>query len=203
MNSAYTVHTDYDEILRELDKLHGVDKNLAKKVSSLVNSLRDLTEKLQPVLEMESHNQYERELWHMYEQLQRDKLLLLDLSHELDFLEESIAGFNKTLKLLIRDAIEELADHINVIIETHRAHIDILEIQNTRRLNILVLIVSVSISYVTLWEFLAREFVLNLVFPDGLSPVLNYVVLVLTLLPIFVLTSYAWLSREKRQSKTA
>jgi hypothetical protein len=151
---------------------------------------------------MESHGQYERELWHRYEELQRDKLLLLDLSHEWDFLEESIEGFSKTLKFLIRDAIEELTDHINVIIETHRAHIDILEIQNTRRLNILVLIVSVTISYVTLWEFLAREFVLNLVFPDGLSPVLNYVVLVLTLLPIFVLTSYAWLSREKRQSKT-
>jgi hypothetical protein len=202
LNSAYTVHTDYDEISRELDKLHDIDKDGAKKISSLVNSLRDLTQKLQPVLEMESHDQYERELWHRYQQLQQDKLLLLDLSHELDFLEESIAAFSKTLKFLIRDAIAELTDHINVIAETHRAHIDILEIQNTRRLNILVLIVSVTISYVTLWEFVAREFILNLVFPYGLSPVLNYVVLVLTLLPIFVLTSYAWLSREKRQSKT-
>jgi signal transduction histidine kinase len=203
LSSAYTVHTDYDEISRELDKLQDVDKDLAQKVSSIVKSLRDLTEKLQPVLEMESHGQYERELWHRYEQLQMDKLLLLDLSHELEFLEESIAGFNKTLSFLIRDAIEELTDHINVIAETHRAHIDILEIQNTRRLNILVLIVSVTISYVTLWEFVAREFVLNLVFPDGLSPVLNYVVLVLTLVPVFVMTSYAWLNREKRQSKTA
>ena len=202
MNSAYTVHTDYDEILREVDKLNDGNKDLAKKVSNLVESLRDLTEKLTPVLELESHDQYERALWVRYEQLQRDKLLLLDLSHELEFLEANIAGFSKNLKFLIRDAIEELSDHINVVVETHRAHIDILEIQNTRRLNILVLIVSTTISYITLWEFIAREFILNIAFPSGLSPVLNYVILLLTLLPIFALTSYAWLSREKRQLKS-
>jgi hypothetical protein len=203
LNSVYTVHTDYDEILREIDKSQSVDKDSVKKVSSLVTSLRDLTAKLQPVLEMESHGRYERELWLRYEELQIDKLLLLDLAHEWDFLEETVKGLSSNLRFLIRDAIEELTDHINVITETHRAHIDILEIQNNRRLNILVLIVSVTISYVTLWEFLAREFILNLVFPDGLSPVLNYVALLLTLLPLFALTSYAWLSREKRRSKTA
>jgi hypothetical protein len=202
LNSAYTVHTDYDEILREVDKLNDGNKDLAKKVSNLVESLRNLTEKLKPVLELESHDQYERALWVRYEQLQRDKLLLLDLSHELEFLEASIVGFSKNLKFLIRDAIEELSDHINVVVETHRAHIDILEIQNTRRLNILVLIVSTTISYITLWEFMAREFILNIAFPSGLSPALNYVILLLTLLPIFALTSYAWLSREKRQLKT-
>jgi hypothetical protein len=195
------VHTDYAEILREVEKLHDGDKDLAKKVSSLVESLRDLTEKLKPVLELESSSQYEKELWLRYEQLQRDKLLLLDLSHELEFLEERIAGFSKNLKFLIRDAVEELTDHINVVVETHRAHIDILEIQNTRRLNILVLIVSMTISYITLWEFVAREFILSISFPSGLSPVLNYVILLLTLLPIFALTSYAWLNREKPQLK--
>jgi hypothetical protein len=200
LNSAYTVHTDYDKILREIDNQR-VDKDSVKKVSSLVSSLRDLTEKLQPVLEMESHGQYERELWHRYEKLQMDKLLLLDLAHEWEFLEETVEGFSNNLRFLIRDAIEELTDHINVIAETHRAHIDILEIQNSRRLNILVLIVSTTISYVTLWEFIAREFILNIAFPDGFSPLLNYVILLLTLLPLFALTSYAWLSREKRQSK--
>ena len=198
MNNAYTVHTDYSEILQELDKLKTVDKESAKKVRALVDSLKDVTQKLQPVLKMESQDRYERELWKRYEQLQRDKLLLLDLSHEWDFLEESIGGFSKNLQFLIRDAIDELTDHLNVITETHRAHIDIMEIQNSRRLNILVLIVSTTISYVTLWEFVAREFLLNIKFPDGLSPVLNYVILVVTLLPIFALTSYAWLSREKR-----
>jgi hypothetical protein len=198
LNNSYTVHTDYSVILRELDKLKNVDKESAKKVRALVDSLKDVTQKLQPVLEMESQGQYERELWKSYEQLQRDKLLLLDLSHEWDFLEESIGGFSKNMQFLIRDAIDELTDHLNVITETHRAHIDIMEIQNSRRLNILVLIVSTTISYVTLWEFVAREFLLNLKFPDGLSPVLNCVILMVTLLPIFALTSYAWLSREKR-----
>lgn len=197
LNDAYTVHTDYSEILRELDKLQSIDKEGAKKARSLVDALKDVTQKLQPVLEMESHGQYERELWNKYEQLQRDKLLLLDLSHEWDFLEESIKGISKNLQFLIRDAIDELTDHVNVITETHRAHIDIMEIQNSRRLNVLVLIVSTTISYVTLWEFVAREFLLNIVFPNGLSPILNYVILLLTLLPIFALTSYAWLSRKK------
>ena len=197
MKNAYTIHTDYDEILREIDKTKNANEESVKKVISFVASLRDLTEKIQPVLEMEAQSQYERELWNRYEQLQMDKLLLLDLSHEWDFLEGGLDGFSKTLKVLIRDAIEELEDHINVIIETNRAHIDILEIQNNRRLNILVLIVSTTISYVALWEFISREFLLNVVFPDGYSPLLNYVILVLTLLPIFVLTAYAWLSREK------
>ena len=197
MKNAYTIHTDYDEILREIDKTKNANEESVKKVISFVASLRDLTEKIQPVLEMEAQSQYERELWNRYEQLQMDKLLLLDLSHEWDFLEGGLDGFSKTLKVLIRDAIEELEDHINVIIETNRAHIDILEIQNNRRLNVLVLIVSTTISYVALWEFISREFLLNVVFPDGYSPLLNYVILVLTLLPIIVLTLYAWFSREK------
>jgi hypothetical protein len=177
--------------LFELSKLQSVDKESIKKVSSLVTSLKDLTPKIQPALDFEVHSQYEKELWNSYEQLQRDKLLLLDLSHEWGFLKQSIKGLSENLKFLIREAIEELSDHIDVISETHRAHIDLLEIQNTRRLNMLVLIVSITISYVTLWEFVAREFVLNIAFPYGLSPVLNYVTLLLTLFPIFVLTLYA------------
>jgi hypothetical protein len=197
MNNVFTVHTNYDEIVDKIDKLQSVDKVDVKKISSLVASLRDLTRKLQPVLDVEAHDQYERELWSRYEQLQLDKLLLLDLAHEWDFLKENTEGLGKNLKFLVSDAIEELTDHINVIVETHRAHIDILEIQNNRRLNVLVLIVSTTISYVTLWEFIAREFILSIAFPSGLSPLLNYVILLLTLLPIFALTSYAWLSREK------
>jgi hypothetical protein len=188
--------------LFELSKLQSVDKESIKKVSSLVTSLKDLTPKIQPALDFEVHSQYEKELWNSYEQLQRDKLLLLDLSHEWGFLKQSIKGLREKLKFLISEAIEELSDHINVISETHRAHIDLLEIQNTRRLNMLVLIVSITISYVTLWEFVAREFVLNIAFPYGLSPVLNYIILLLTLFPIFVLTLYAWLNREKSQTKT-
>ena len=198
MNDTYTLHTDYEKIFHEL-KFQSIDKDSLKKVTSLVTSLRELTLKLQPILEIEANNPYERELWHRYQQLQLDKLLLLDLSHEWDFLKENIKGFSKNLQFLIRDATEELTDHINVTIETHKAHIDLLEIQNTRRLNILVLIVSITISYVTLWEFVAREFIINIAFPGGLSPVLNYLVLLLTLLPVFMLTSYAWLSREKNQ----
>jgi hypothetical protein len=48
-----------------MDKSQSVDKK-REKVSSLATSLKDLTEQLQPVLEMEAHDQYERELWNRY-----------------------------------------------------------------------------------------------------------------------------------------
>jgi hypothetical protein len=197
MNNVYTIHIDYDKIFSELNKLQSEDKDNIKKLSSFVTSLRDLTHKIQPILELETRSQHERELWHRYEQIQQDKLFLLELSHEWKFLEETAGGLSKNIKLLIQAAIEELADHINVIAGTHKAHIDLLEIRNTRRLNILILIISTTISYITLWEFIAREFILTIVFPDALTPILNYTILFLTLLPIFLLTFYAWISREK------
>ena len=48
---------------------------------------------------------------------------------------------------MIKDAIEELNDHINVFAESQRAHIDVLEIYNTRKIEILALIITVVISY--------------------------------------------------------
>ena len=145
MNSAYAIHTNFEKIFQEINKVQSADKDSAEKVASFAISLRDLTQKIQPILKMEAYGQFERELWHKYEQLQLDKLLVLELAHEWDFLEGNIEGLNRNVKFLIRNAIEELTNHINVIAETHRAHIDLLEIRNTRRLNILVLIVSTTI----------------------------------------------------------
>jgi hypothetical protein len=193
----YTIHTDYDQIFSELNRLQNDDKDNIKEISSFVTSLKDLTQKIQPILELEAHNRDEKELWHRYEQIQQDKLSLLELSHKWNFLEETAEKFSKNIKVLIQVAIEELGDHINIISETHKAHIDLLEIRNTRRLNILILIISTTISYITLWEFIAREFILTIDFPKGLTPILNYTILFLTLLPIIILTLYAWISREK------
>lgn len=193
----YTIHTDYDKIFSELNRLQNDDKDNIKELSSFVTSLKDLTQKIQPILELEAHNRDEKELWHRYEQIQQDKLSLLELSHKWNFLEETAERFSKNIKVLIQVAIEELTDHINVIAETHKAHINLLEIRNTRRLNILILIISTTISYITLWEFIAREFILTIDFPNGLTPILNYTILFLTILPIIILTLYAWKSREK------
>ena len=193
----YTIHTDYDKIFSELNRLQNDDKDNIKELSSFVTSLKDLTQKIQPILELEAHNRDEKELWHRYEQIQQDKLSLLELSHKWNILEETAERFSKNIKVLIQVAIEELADHINAIAETHKAHINLLEIRNTRRLNILILIISTTISYITLWEFIAREFILTIDFPNGLTPILNYTILFLTILPIIILTLYAWISREK------
>ena len=84
--------------------------------------------------------------------LQREKLAILDLSHEWDYIDQSLKDINPKLDFLVKDAIEELNDHISVLAESHRAHIDILEIYNTRKIEVLALIVTVVISYLAVWE---------------------------------------------------
>lgn len=146
----------------------------------------------------EAHSQNERQLWKEYQHLQQEKLVLLDMSHEWEYLEETVKDLNPKLNFLIKDAIDELTDHVAVLVETHRAHIDILEIQNTRRLSVNALVVSAVISYLAVWEFFAREFIVSIVFPPSLSPALNYVIVILTLVPVFVAVLWAWLNRRTR-----
>ena len=90
------------------------------------------------------------------------------------------------LILPIQNAIDELTNHVMVFEDTLRAHIDILEIRSSRenrkvmrKLSFMALLVSVVFPYITLWEGFAHDFILNLVFPLGLSPYLNYVILLL------------------------
>jgi hypothetical protein len=92
-----------------------------------------------------------------------------------------------------------LADHVAVLAETHKAHIDVLEIQSSRKLSLMALVVSTVISYLAVWEFLAREFILNFVFPSGLSPALNYVTLLLSLFPVFAAVLWAWREHPTRK----
>lgn len=196
MSDAYIIHADYDDILNEIGKLQNVDKNLLDKLTSFVISLREITLKLEPALRRESHED-ERQLWQEYKQLQQEKLLVLDLSHEYDYLEDSV-HLNPNLNALIKDAIEELSEHIAVRVETHRAHIDILEIQNARRLSMDALVVSAVIAYLAVWEYFVREFIVTIEFPSGLSPGLNYMLIVLTLLPVFAAILWALLNRRTR-----
>ena len=77
---------------------------------------------------------------------------------------------------MIKDAIEELNDHINVFAESQRAHIDVLEIYNTRKIEILTLIITSVISYLAVWA-------------------LNYVLVILSLTPVFGTVTWAWLRR--------
>ena len=102
---------------------------------------------------------------------------------------------NPKMDFLIKDAIEELNDHISVMAEYHRAYIDILEIYNTRKIEVLALVVTVIISYLAVWEFFVRDLLVSIVFPYGLSPSLNYLTVILTLLPIFATIAWAWLKR--------
>jgi hypothetical protein len=198
LSDAFIIHVNFDEVLNEIGKLQNVDKKIVNKLTSFVIAVREITLKLEPVLKRESHED-EEQLWQEYEQLQQEKLLVLDLSHEYDLLEDSVQTFDPNLNVMIKDAIEELSEHIAVRIETHRAHIDILEIRNARRLSINAVVVSATIAYLAVWEYSFREFINTIVFPLGLSPGLNYVLAVLTLLPVFAAILWSLLKRRARR----
>jgi hypothetical protein len=192
--SEYSVHFDFDKIKAETEKLQGASKDTIDKIDLFLDSLKETTARVEPTLSKETNN--ERELWEDYKQLQREKLAVLDLSHEWDYVSEEIKGSNPRLDFLVRDAIEELNDHIGVLAESHRAHIDILEIYNTRKIEVLALVVTVVISYIAVWEFTVRDLLVSFMFPYGLSPRLNYVIVILTLLPVFVTVVWAWVRRK-------
>jgi len=192
--SEYSVHIDFEKIRVEAEKIQGGDGETKEKISLFINSLRETSERIEPTLSKETNN--ERELWEEYRQLQRDKLAVLDLAHEWDYVIEPIKEANPRLDFLIKDAIEELNDHISVLAESHRAHIDILEIYNTRKIEILALVITAVVSYIAVWEFFFRDLLVSLVFPYGLSPGLNYVLVALTLLPVFATLAWAWFRRK-------
>ncbi len=197
MSGAYIIHTDFEEIAGEISKLQEIDKKLVDDVTSFVNSLKEVTFKVEPTMKRASHED-ERQLWKEYQQLQQEKLVILDLSHEWEGLQESIKQLNPKLDFLIKDAIEELNDHIRVLAETHRAHIDILEIWNTRRFEVVALIVTAVISYIAVWEFFVRDLLTSIKFPFNLSPDINYLIVLLTLLPVFLTVLWAWMNRRRR-----
>ena len=197
MSNAYIIHTDFDEIIVEISKLQEVDKKVVDEVTSFVNSLKELSVKVEPAMKRVSHDD-ERQLWKEYQQLQQEKLVLLDLSHEYESMQATVEKFNSRLDFLIKDTLGELKDHIGILAETHRAHIDILEILNTRRIEILALIITAVISYLAVWEFFVRDILQSIVFPADLSPNLNYLLVIITLLPIFAAVIWAWRNRGKR-----
>ncbi len=195
MSDAYIIHVDYDEILSEISKLRLTDKNLADELTSYIVSLREITLKLEPGLKRESHED-EHQLWNEYTQLQNERLLVLDLSHEYDYIEDKVQAVNPNLSVMIKDSIEELNEHIMVRVQTHRAYIDILEIRHARRLNINAIVISTIIAYLAVWEYTVREFITSINFPLGLSPILNYLIVVLTILPVFIVILWAFLNRR-------
>lgn len=194
VESEYSVHVDFEKIRVEAEKLRGADRETTERIFAFLKSLKEVTARIEPTLSKETNS--ERELWEDYRQLQREKLAVLDLSHEWDYIIEPVKESNSKLDVLVRDAIEELNDHITVQAESQRAHIDILEIYNTRKIEILALVITAVISYIAVWEFFVRDLLVSIVFPYGWSPTLNYVIVVISLSPVFASAIWAWLKRK-------
>src|SRR5512137_1990474 len=120
MNDSDIIHVNYDGILEDIAKLQSSERNLANKLTQFLSSLRELTLELEPALKRESHED-EQQLWKEYTQLQQGKLLVLDLSHEYDNFERQVQSINPNLNVMLKDAVDELSEHISVRAETHRA----------------------------------------------------------------------------------
>lgn len=190
--SDFAVHVDYDEILKGIQQLQNVDESFRNKLTAFVRSLMEVGRQITRTLGTEALEQNEAELWRTYQLLQKERLRILDLSHEWNALSEVLGSFSSELVFLIQDALDESVDHVTVLVDTLRAHIDILEIKNTRRLTLITLAVSITISYLALWEFFARDFILTYQFKNGLSPTLNYALIVISLAPMFWALVIAW-----------
>ena len=150
-------------------------------------------------MKKQTFSQNERELWKTYQNLQGEKLIILDLSHEWNYIEETSPGLTNEVRILFRDAIEELEDHVAIIVETLKAHIDVLEIKNSRQFGLLALVVSIIISYAAVWEYFVRDIIAGVEFPFGLSPDLNFAISIIALLPIFVIVIWGWRHRLARE----
>lgn len=194
-NEEYTIHNDYDKINRAISELAEIDEETTKRIEGVVSKIKIIDNKLKPAMKKQTFSQNEQELWKTYQNLQGEKLAILDIAHEWDYLEEISLGLTKEVKVLVRDAIEELEDHVAIIVETQKAHIDVLEIKNSRQFGLLALVVSIVISYAAVWEFFVRDIVTNIQFPSGLSPDLNFAISIVALVPIFVAVIWGWRNR--------
>jgi hypothetical protein len=196
-NDVYAIHTDYEEILEEAESLKGESQAFIKATVDLISELRSASVRLKSLMTKQSFDQDERVLWKNYQLLQEEKMLILDVSHEWNHLKETGRNPNIELDVQIRDAIGELIEHITVLEETLRAHIDIIEIQSSRRLSLVAIVLSVIVSYLAVWYFLVKDFILNFVFADGLTPDLNYIMVLVSLAPIFFIVAWGWHERVK------
>jgi hypothetical protein len=194
-NEEYTIHNDYNRIISAINEFQEKDEETTKKLVGFVSKIKAIDNRLKPAMKKQIFSQNERELWKTYQNLQGEKLSILDLAHEWDYLESITTGLTKEASLLIHDAIEELEDHVGILVETQKAHIDVLEIKNSRQFGIFALVVSIIISYAAVWEFFVRDIITNVKFPFGLSPNLNFALSALALIPIFATVIWGWTHR--------
>jgi hypothetical protein len=194
-NGEYTIHNDYDKIIRAINELKEIDEETTKKLKGFVAKIKAVDNRIKPAMKMQKFSQNEQELWKTYQNLQGEKLAILDLAHEWEYIEEISTGLTREVSILVRDAIEELQDHVAIIVETQKAHIEVLEIKNSRQLGLLALVVSIIIGYTAVWEIFVREIITSVKFPLGLSPDLNFALTIVALIPIFLTVIWGWRHR--------
>ena len=92
MNSknAYAIHTDYEEILKEINGLEGESRSFKNAASSIIDALRNTSVRLKPLMNRQLFEQDETVLWKNYPQLHEERLSILDLSYEWNHLKDDL-----------------------------------------------------------------------------------------------------------------
>ncbi len=191
----YPLHNDYNKIFAVIKDFRAIDGQTANKVEEFVSKIKTTENRIIPALKTQACKKGEQALWKSYQTLQEEKLAILDLAHEWDYMEEMTPKLTKEIKVLVRETLEELNDHVTIIGETQKAHIDLLEIKNSRQFGVFALVVSFIISYAAVWEFFVRDLIANISFPNGLSPDLNFVLSIIALSPVFGILFWGWRNR--------
>lgn len=126
-------YPDYKELLKEIEKTKTTDKNSKNLLQNVVTTLKDFSKQLKQIETKVSSEQNESKVWKNYQQLQSIRLSLLNMKYRWKNL--WVPNLSKEFHYLIptiEDAMEELFNYAIVFEDAIRAHIDVLEIQNSR-----------------------------------------------------------------------
>src|SRR5665647_393794 len=94
-NEEYTIHNDYNRIISAINELREKDEETTKKLVGFVSKIMTIDNRLKPAMKRQVFYQNERELWKIYQTLQGEKLAILDLAHEWDYVESTSTGLTE------------------------------------------------------------------------------------------------------------
>lgn len=208
MNEPF-ISTDYGELLKEIDELIKSNKEnegYLDKLRKIIISCESISIRLKEIVwKGYPKEDTEEKLWNNYQRLQNDYLSVQNLRTQFDSLSH-YEGHNSHLFRGIENAISENTNYLLVLIDSLKAHIDILEIKNSRENRKIMRnlgILALGISAVSFYMATLKDFVLYSLFwilDDLHLPLyLAYVITIVLLIPFVYLIIRAWRYVTKEQ----
>lgn len=195
------VQDEYEVILEEISKLKEINKYSEEFLRNFVDELRNYDGKLAKLQTKLSYSRrHFTDMQKNYKELQNHRLSMLNLWNLLRMRALNLEKQCQKVVGLLNSSLEYKMGYLDIFEETMRALIDAQEIEESRenrkqmrKLSFLALLVSVIFPYMTLWKVFAIDFLLPIEFPSKLSPYLNWIVVLLLLLPTLWALRRGWI----------